>query len=286
MQQWRRQAGDQLEGLLDGISDNSPTPADNLADALIRALARPPLPARPGNSLPYEGFFVLPNTLSFQELRRRGADTLRILVSRINDVQLGPKDAVVDDIIRQITNLTDDQATDVLGDRPANRLPYEGLFPPDPCSGEHPNPDLLSQNFTLTEMIQSATADRLGLSNTPNAQERANLQRLACRLLQPARNALGPLRITSGFRSEAVNRAVGGVPNSDHRLGYAADVIPVDVGTRAFAEWVARNVQFDQIILEFGASAQNPAWIHVSINPRNRRQILRQDLSGTRPIRI
>ncbi|NET10680.1 MAG: hypothetical protein F6K16_39520, partial [Symploca sp. SIO2B6] len=174
---------------------------------------------------------------------------------------------------------------DVLGDRPANRLPYEGLFPPDPCSGEHPDKDLLSRNFTLSEMTQSETADRLGLRNTPNSTETANLKKLACSLLQPARDALGPLRITSGFRSEAVNRAVGGVPNSDHRLGYAADVIPANVGTRTFAEWVARNVPFDQIILEFG-TPQNPSWIHVSVNPRNRRQILRQDLSGTRPMSL
>ncbi|NET50936.1 MAG: hypothetical protein F6K09_20050 [Merismopedia sp. SIO2A8] len=285
MQQWRRQAGARLEQLLDGIDSDSPMPADNLADALIRALARPPLPARPSDRLPYQGLLVLPNTLPFRDFRRQGAGTLRFFVVQINDAQLGPKDAVVDDVIRKITNLLDFGGRDVLGDRPANRLPYEGLFPPDPCSGEHPDKDLLSRNFTLSEMTQSETADRLGLRNTPNSTETANLKKLACSLLQPARDALGPLRITSGFRSEAVNRAVGGVPNSDHRLGYAADVIPANVGTRTFAEWVARNVPFDQIILEFG-TPQNPSWIHVSVNPRNRRQILRQDLSGTRPMSL
>ncbi|MEM9219849.1 MAG: D-Ala-D-Ala carboxypeptidase family metallohydrolase [Cyanobacteria bacterium P01_F01_bin.150] len=286
MQQWRRQAGEQLENLLDAMPDDSPTPADNLADALIRALARPPLSARPVDSLPFQGFFVLPNTITFRDLRRRGADTLRVLVASINDVQLGPKDAVVDDVIRRITNLTDDQDDDVLGNRPANRLPYEGLFPPDPCSGEHPDKNLLSQNFTLAEMILSTTAIQRGINNIPNAQERANLQKLACTVLQPARNALGPLRITSGFRSVELNRAVGGVPNSDHSFGYAADVVPFNVGTRAFAEWVVRNVaNFDQVILEFG-TLQNPAWIHVGINPRNRRQVLRIDSSGARPIRI
>lgn len=285
MQQWRRLAGELLEQLLDGITDNSPTPSDNLADSLARMLARPPLPSRPADSLPFEGFFMLPKGISFPELRRRGADTLRLLVISINDIQLGPKDAVVDDVLRRIINLTDAQDGMTVGDRPTDRLPYEGLFPPDPCTGEHPDKNLLSRNFTLTELIQSDTADRLGLSNQPNAQELANLKTLACALLQPARDALGPLRVTSGFRSDPVNRAVGGVSNSDHRLGYAADIIPVNVSTRDFAIWVARNVQFDQIILEFG-TPQNPAWIHVSANPRNRRQILRQDLSGTRPIQI
>ncbi|NEQ97265.1 MAG: hypothetical protein F6K30_11165 [Cyanothece sp. SIO2G6] len=285
IQQFRRQAGERLEQLITGIDSEVPTPADNLADALVRALAQPPLPPRPSNRPPYAGLFVLPNTVPFRELRRRGADTLNLFVRLINDTQLGPKDAVVDAILRQITNLLDFGGRDVLGDRPANRLPYAGLFPPDPCSGNNPDPNLLSRNFTLFEMIRSETADRLGLNNTPNAQEIANLRRLACNLLQPARDALGPLRITSGFRSTALNRAVGGVPNSDHRFGYAADVIPVNVGTRAFAEWVVRNAQFDQIILEFG-TLQNPSWIHVSINPNNRRQILRADPNGIRPITL
>ena len=285
IQEFRQQAGERLEQLVEGISNDSPTAADNLADSLVRALARPPLPARPVDRLPYEGLFILPGTLPFRELRRRGADTLRLFVTQINDPQLGPKDAVVDDVIRQITNLLDFGGREVLGDRPANRLPYEGLFPPDPCSGEHPDPNLLSRSFTLAELTRSETADRLGLSNAPNAQEIANLRQLACKLLQPARDALGPLRITSGFRSGSVNSAVGGVPDSDHRLGYAADVIPVNVGTRTFAEWVVRNVPFDQVILEFGTLA-NPSWIHVSINPRNRKQVLRIDSNGSRQISI
>ncbi|MGK7888570.1 MAG: D-Ala-D-Ala carboxypeptidase family metallohydrolase [Leptolyngbyaceae cyanobacterium] len=285
IQQFRRQAGERLEQLLTGIGSDVPTPADNLADALIRALAQPPLPPRPSDRPPYAGLFILPSSVPFRELRRRGADTLNLFVRLINDIQLGPKDAVVDNIIRQITNLLDFGGQEVLGDRPADRLPYAGLFPPDPCSGDNPDPNLLSRNFTLAELIRSETADRLRLDNTPNAQEIANLKRLACNLLQPARDALGPLRITSGFRSTALNRVVGGVPNSDHRFGYAADVIPVNVGTRAFAEWVIRNAQFDQIILEFG-TLQNPSWIHVSINPNNRRQILRADASGIRSIRL
>ncbi|MEL6221662.1 MAG: D-Ala-D-Ala carboxypeptidase family metallohydrolase [Cyanobacteria bacterium J06627_8] len=129
----------------------------------------------------------------------------------------------------------------------------------------------LSRNFTLREMTRSTTADRLGLDNTPSPAEIENLRKLCQQILQPARDALGPLTVTSGFRSDQVNRRVGGVPMSDHRLGYAADIIPVSVGTRRFADWVRDNVAFDQVILE-GGSLQNPRWIHVSANPRNRRQ--------------
>ncbi|MEB3230825.1 MAG: D-Ala-D-Ala carboxypeptidase family metallohydrolase [Leptolyngbyaceae bacterium] len=285
IQQFRQQAGARLEQLITGIASTVPTPADNLADALVRALAQPPLPARPSDRPPYEGLFILPSTVPFPELRRRGADTLNLFVRLINDTQLGPKDAVVDAVLRQITNLLDFGGQKVLGDRPANRLPYEGLFPPDPCTGNNPDPNLLSRNFTVEELTRSEAADRLGLSNAPNAEEIANLRRLACKVLQPARDALGPLQITSGFRSAAVNNAVGGVPNSDHRLGYAADVVPINVGTRTFAEWIVRNVPFDQIILEYG-TLQNPSWIHVSVNPRNRRQVLRQDSSGIRVITL
>ncbi|MGF1497876.1 MAG: D-Ala-D-Ala carboxypeptidase family metallohydrolase [Elainellaceae cyanobacterium] len=131
----------------------------------------------------------------------------------------------------------------------------------------------LSPNFRLWELVQSSTADRLNIDNTPSATEIERLRLLAQQILQPAYDALGPLKITSGFRSEALNRAVGGVPNSDHRLGYAVDIIPLAAGTRALAQWIHDNRRFDQLILEFGTLA-NPNWIHVSINPRNRQQVL------------
>lgn len=133
----------------------------------------------------------------------------------------------------------------------------------------------LTTNFRLWELVQSSTADRLGIENIPNEQEIKNLRTLCEKILQPARDALGPIRISSGFRSEKLNSAVGGVSNSDHRLGFAADVMPVSVSTRRLAEWVAKNCpEFDQIILEFGTLEQ-PNWIHLSAAPRNRKQVLR-----------
>lgn len=132
----------------------------------------------------------------------------------------------------------------------------------------------LTKNFSLPELAFSQTAIDHNLENIPNEKEIKNLRLLCEKILQPARDALGPLKINSAFRSEKVNNLVGGVPNSDHRLGYAADVVPLIAGTRDLAVWVVKHVPvFDQVILEFG-TVQNPRWIHLSIAPKNRKQVM------------
>lgn len=137
----------------------------------------------------------------------------------------------------------------------------------------------LSTNFKLWEFVKSTTADLRGIDNTPTSGEIQNIKRLCQQILQPARDALEPLKINSGFRSEELNRVVGGVSNSDHRQGFAADVIPVNVGTKQLAKWANDNCEFDQIILEFG-TLDNPSWIHLSAEPRNRKQVLRATSEG------
>ena len=83
----------------------------------------------------------------------------------------------------------------------------------------------LSKNFSYDELVYSATAERLKLDNTPNEKEIEFLRKLANEVLQPIRDKWGrPIVVTSGFRSEKVNNAVGGVKNSQHRLGQAADL--------------------------------------------------------------
>lgn len=142
----------------------------------------------------------------------------------------------------------------------------------------------LSPNFQLWEFVRSSTAINQGIDNTPNQTEINNLRNLCEQILQPARNALGPLKINSGFRSAALNAAVGGSRTSDHRKGHAADVEPVNGGTRNLARWVVNNrPDFDQVILEFG-TPEAPDWIHLSANPRNRRQVLRATRNGDQVI--
>lgn len=138
----------------------------------------------------------------------------------------------------------------------------------------------LSANFQLSEFIHSDKANALGIDNTPTDEIVGWLKVLCKTILQPARDALGPLVISSGYRCPALNRAVGGSDTSGHKLGFCADVLPVKVGKLAFAKWVTQNAPFDQVILEFG-DIKEPAWIHVSCDPRRRSQILRILNGGT-----
>lgn len=128
----------------------------------------------------------------------------------------------------------------------------------------------LSENFTLEELCQTNT----GLPNVPNTDEKIALKHLVENVLQPLRDLFrAPIIVTSGFRSEAVNRAVGGAPTSQHRKGEAADLDSVD---NAELFWLIRNYTlFDQLIWEFGNDEQ-PDWVHVSYKTEgNRKEVLR-----------
>jgi len=119
----------------------------------------------------------------------------------------------------------------------------------------------LSPHFSLEELVHSDVAVRRGLDNAPNPGEVENLRRLCETLLEPTRWLLGvPLRVNSGFRSPAVNAAVGGKPNSAHLDGRACDFVPVgmDLG-EAFAAIRQSSLPYDQVILEFNA------WIHLAV---------------------
>ena len=82
----------------------------------------------------------------------------------------------------------------------------------------------LSKNFTLSEITKSNTAKRLGIKNAPNKEHLSNMQILIRDLIQPMRDALGPIRISSGYRSPVLNRAIGGSTKSQHCKGQAVDL--------------------------------------------------------------
>ena len=82
----------------------------------------------------------------------------------------------------------------------------------------------ISKNFTLAELTKSNTATRIGISNTPDKEGIHKLRLLATELLQPLRNAVGPLRVTSGYRSESLNAAIGGSNKSQHTKCEAVDL--------------------------------------------------------------
>lgn len=113
----------------------------------------------------------------------------------------------------------------------------------------------LSPHFSTAELTHSDTALRLGIANTPNDEELLNLSTLATTVLEPARAACRvPLNVDDGFRCDAVNKAVGGVANSAHRLGCAADVRPAGLTLQEGFDRIRadESIPFDQCILESG----------------------------------
>lgn len=83
----------------------------------------------------------------------------------------------------------------------------------------------LTKNFTLEEMIQSATATKLGINNRPDPRAEHNMLMLCRNILQPLRDAWGqPIIVSSGYRNYTLNKHVGGAANSDHLYGCAADI--------------------------------------------------------------
>ena len=125
----------------------------------------------------------------------------------------------------------------------------------------------LTENFTLEELTETRHGE-----NIPTAEQIENLKLLATKVLQPLRNAVGQVVVSSGYRSERVNKIVGGSSTSQHLKGEAVDIICKN--NRAAFIWIANNLLFDQLIWEYG-NDKAPSWIHVSYKRTgNRKQIL------------
>jgi hypothetical protein len=123
----------------------------------------------------------------------------------------------------------------------------------------------LSANFTLREFIKSGTASRRGIDNTPSQEHLDNALALFENVVQPVRDHFGPTILTSGYRSYALNSAIGGSPRSQHSHGQAVDLEVLGVSTAEVCEWIASNTNFDQLILEFYTPGDtNSGWVHVS----------------------
>ena len=140
----------------------------------------------------------------------------------------------------------------------------------------------MTPHFTLAELTHT---DHRSLDNTPNAQELANLKRLA-EFLETVKTTLGgkPVMISSAFRSKAVNDAVGSRDTSQHRQGLAADFkVPGVVPDAVVRAIIAAKLPFDQIIREFSDPVSGGGWTHISISDKPRRQALIIDKAGTRP---
>ena len=134
----------------------------------------------------------------------------------------------------------------------------------------------LTKNFTLEELTRSSKAKALKIDNSPNPEQLANLKALAENILQPLREGLGfPINITSGLRVPALNAAVKGSKTSQHTKGEAVD-IKVSGKNKVIFDWIVNNLDYDQVIWEFGTDSE-PSWVHVSYkkNEVNRNQKLK-----------
>lgn len=133
------------------------------------------------------------------------------------------------------------------------------------------------QYFTISELLVSATADRLGLSNDPPRWVVSNLEELILRILDPLRLLFGePIIVNSGYRSIPVNNAVGGVSTSQHLKGQAADIRGrTATATRRLWQLAKDSgLPFDQLINECPGTDGTPTWVHISWSKKPRGQIL------------
>ena len=139
----------------------------------------------------------------------------------------------------------------------------------------------LSEHLDLSEVVRSESAKRNGISNMPTPEHIANFKILAEKIFEPIRvHFRCPIIISSGYRSKELNAAIGGSATSQHCTGEAIDIdmdgTPNGVTNRMVFDYIKDNLEFDQLIYEFGNS-ENPDWVHVSYETRGpqRKQVLR-----------
>ena len=137
----------------------------------------------------------------------------------------------------------------------------------------------LTEHFTLEEFTNSPTAKSKKINNEPTKEHLENLKFVAKKILEPVRKKFGkPVTINSGYRSEILNKAVGGSRTSQHCNGEAVDFEINGVSNKEVAEWVTLNIEYDQCILEFynPKEGTNSGWVHVSLkrDGKNRKQKL------------
>ena len=136
----------------------------------------------------------------------------------------------------------------------------------------------LSKHVTRSEFERSETAINRGIDNSMNEWEIERAKLVCENCFEPIRAKVGaPIRINSGFRSGALNRAIGGASTSQHSLGEAIDL---DLHDRDLFEWIIDNVEFDQLIFE-GGTTDKADWFHISYRKgRLRKQVLRMVKKG------
>ena len=132
----------------------------------------------------------------------------------------------------------------------------------------------MDRQVSLKELLFSETATRLGINNEPTDQILFNLQTLIYEVIEPIINKFGDIKITSGYRSPELCKAIGSSITSQHCLGMAVDCEVLGVPNKELADWVVNNLEYDQVILEFWKPEEaNSGWVHISYNKGNNRKM-------------
>ena len=125
----------------------------------------------------------------------------------------------------------------------------------------------LSNNLSVVEVTKSNTAKRCGISNEPTIEHLENLKAIALNIFQPARDYFKkPIYVSSGYRSESLNKKIGGSKTSQHSKGQALDLDAHTFGgitNKDLFNFISEHTDFDQLIWEFGTEDE-PDWVHVS----------------------
>ena len=137
----------------------------------------------------------------------------------------------------------------------------------------------ISKHISYEEGVRSITALRLGLKNDPSDDHLQNMKLLSEKIFEPLRTFVnGPIKINSFYRGPELNKAIGGSSKSQHCHGQAMDIDDTYgvMSNATMYNWIKDNLDFDQMIWEFGDD-KNPNWVHVSyVNPgENRNRCLK-----------
>jgi hypothetical protein len=149
----------------------------------------------------------------------------------------------------------------------------------------------LSEHLSLNEVTTSGTAKRLGIDNNPTPEHLNNLKLVAENIFEPIRKHFQkPIKVSSGYRSKALNDATpGSSATSQHCSGEALDLdqdgMTTGVTNKMVFDYVKDNLNFDQLIWEFGTDS-NPDWVHVSWEStgKQRKMILKATRVNNKPV--
>ena len=133
----------------------------------------------------------------------------------------------------------------------------------------------VAHDFTYWEFIRSDMALRRGINNIPNKLQLVNIERLARMVMQPIRNRFGAIRITSGYRCQELNKAIGSTLSSLHVSGHACDFEPVDNKIKLIdvIKWIVDNLEYRELIAEYFPHG----WIHIAYSSVNSKKLKLKD---------